>query len=198
MPHGHWQTLTFVVALRCDRIDAPCVFDGPINAKSFLAYVTHSLVPTLKPRDVVVMDNPSSHKGAAIRKAICTTGARLLLLPAYSPDLTPIEQVFAKLKHLMRKAAERRVEARLKLSGQLLDCFPPDECSQYLVKLGYASNQRHPALADPSAPQHERSEAELTGLKIYRPQPAVRRNNSCSAFQTTSLSISVWRAIHCR
>ncbi len=140
VPHGHWKTLTFVAALRCDRIDAPCVFDGPINAESFLAYVTHSLAPTLKPRDVVVLDNLSSHKGAAIRKAVRAAGARLLFLPAYSPDLNPIEQVFAKLKHLMRKAAEQTVEATWKRSGQLLDCFPPDECSRYLANSGYASS----------------------------------------------------------
>lgn len=111
VPHGHWKTLTFIAALRCDKIEAPCVFDGPINADSFLAYVTHILVPTLKPRDIVVLDNLSSHKGDAVRKIIRAAGARLLFLPPYSPDLNPIEQVFVKLKHLMRKAAERTVEA---------------------------------------------------------------------------------------
>ena len=139
IPHGHWKTLTFVAALRCDRIDAPCVFDGPINADSFLAYVTHVLVPTLKPRDVVVLDNLSSHKGDAVRKAVRAVGARLLFLPPYSPDLNPIEQVFAKLKHLMRKAAERTVEATWKRSGKLLECFQSDECGRYLVNSGYAS-----------------------------------------------------------
>ena len=139
IPHGHWKTLTFVAALRCDRIDAPCVFDGPINADSFLAYVTHVLVPTLKPRDVVVLDNLSSHKGDAVRKAVRAVGARLLFLPPYSPDLNPIEQVFAKLKHLMRKAAERTLEATWKRSGKLLECFQSDECGRYLVNSGYAS-----------------------------------------------------------
>ena len=139
VPHGHWKTLTFIAALRNDRIDAPCVFDGPINAESFLAYVQHELVPTLKPRDIVVLDNLSSHKGDAVRKAIRAVGARLLFLPPYSPDLNPIEQVFAKLKHLMRKAAERTVEATWRRSGQLLDRFSPDECGRYLVNSGYAS-----------------------------------------------------------
>ncbi len=125
--------------MRCDGIAASFVYDGPINAESFLAYVTHVLVPTLKPRDIVVLDNLSSHKGEAVRNIIRAAGARLLFLPPYSPDLNPIEQVFAKLKHLMRKAAERSVEATWKRSGQLLDCFPPDECSRYIVNSGYAS-----------------------------------------------------------
>ena len=114
------------------------MFDGPINAESFLTYVTHVLLPTLKPRDIVVLDNLGSHKGEAARNIIRATGARLLFLPSYSPDLNPIEQVFAKLKHLIRKATGRTVEATWKRSGQLLDCFPPDECSRYLVNSGYA------------------------------------------------------------
>lgn len=104
VPYGHWRTMTFLAALRCDRIDAPCVLDQPINAQSFTDYVEQCLVPTLSPGDVVIMDNLSSHKKPAIRRAIKAVGARLLFLPPYSPDLNPIEQVFAKLKHLMRKA----------------------------------------------------------------------------------------------
>jgi transposase len=117
VPHGHWQTMTFIAALRYDRIDAPCMFDGPINAQSFQAYVNQVLVPTLKPRDIVILDNLGSHKGEAVRAAIRAVGARLIFLPPYSPDLNPIEQVFAKLKHLMRRAAERTVEATWKRSG---------------------------------------------------------------------------------
>lgn len=139
-PYGHWKTLTFLAALRCDRIDAPYVFDGPINAQNFLAYVNHQLVPTLKPRDIVVLDNLGSHKGTAVRTAIRAVGARLVFLPPYSPDLNPIEQVFAKLKHLMRKAAERTVEATWKRTGELLDYFRPDECGRYLQNSGYASS----------------------------------------------------------
>ena len=139
VPYGHWKTMTFVAALRCNRIDAPCVFNGPINARSFLAYITQALVPTLKPGDIVVLDNLSSHKGNAVRTAIRAVGARLVFLPPYSPDLNPIEQVFAKLKHLMRKAAERTMEATWRRSGEVLTRFAPDECARYLQNSGYAS-----------------------------------------------------------
>src|SRR5919206_436724 len=110
VPHGRWRTLTFLAALRRDRIDAPCVIDGPINGESFLAYVEQLLVPTLSPGDIVIIDNLGSHKGKAVRRAIRAAGAKLLFLPKYSPDLNPIEQVFAKLKHLLRKAAARTIE----------------------------------------------------------------------------------------
>ena len=138
-PHGHWKTMTFLAALRCDRITAPWVLDGPINGDAFRTYVERVLVPTLKPGDIVVMDNLGSHKGKAVRAAIRAAGARLLFLPPYSPDLNPIEQVFAKLKHLMRKAAERTVEATWKRIGRLLDQFTPDECQNYFVNAGYVS-----------------------------------------------------------
>jgi transposase len=139
VPHGRWRTLTFLAALRCDRIDAPCVIDGPINGESFLAYVEQVLVPALKPGDVVIIDNLGSHKGKAVRRAIRAAGAKLFFLPPYSPDLNPIEQVFAKLKTLLRKAAERSVEATWKRIGALLPCFTPQECANYLVNSGYAS-----------------------------------------------------------
>ncbi len=138
-PHGHWKTMTFLAALRVDRITAPWVLDGPINGDAFRTYVEKVLIPTLKPGDIVVMDNLGSHKGKAVRAAIQGVGARLLFLPPYSPDLNPIEQVFAKLKHLMRKAAERTVEATWKRVGHLLDQFSPDECQNYFVNAGYAS-----------------------------------------------------------
>lgn len=138
-PFGKWKTLTFLAALRCDRIDAPCVLDGPINGQLFTAYVEQFLVPTLAPGDIVIMDNLGSHKGQAVRKAIRSAGAKLLFLPPYSPDLNPIEQVFAKLKLLLRKAAERTVEATWQRIGQLLDAFPPSECANYLRNSGYAS-----------------------------------------------------------
>jgi transposase len=140
VPHRHWRTLTFLAALRCNRIDAPCVVDGPINGLSFLAYVEQVLVPTLKPGDVVIMDNLGSHKRQAIRRAIRAVGAKLLFLPPYSPDLNPIEQVFAKLKTLLRKADERTVEATWRRIGELLDAFTPNECANYLKNAGYASN----------------------------------------------------------
>jgi transposase len=110
VPHGHWKTMTFLAALRCDKITAPCVMDGPINGRSFRAYVEQFLIPTLKPGDVVILDNLGSHKGQAVREAIRKAGAKLFFLPPYSPDLKPIEQVFAKLKTLLRKAAERTIE----------------------------------------------------------------------------------------
>jgi len=138
-PFGKWRTLTFLAALRHDRIDAPCVLDGPINGQSFTAWVEQFLVPTLKPGDIVIMDNLGSHKGVAVRQAIRAAGARLLFLPPYSPDLNPIEQVFAKLKLLLRKAAERSVDATWQRIGALLDAFPPDECANYLRNSGYAS-----------------------------------------------------------
>ncbi len=130
----------FLAALRCDRIEAPWVLDGPINGESFRTYVDQVLAPTLKPGDVVILDNLGSHKGKAVRRAIRASGARLLFLPPYSPDLNPIEQVFAKLKHLMRKAKERTVDATWKRTGSLLETFKSSECKNYLVNAGYASS----------------------------------------------------------
>ena len=137
--HGRWRTLTFLAALRSDRIDAPCVIDGPINGESFLAYVEQVLVPALKPGDIVIIDNLGSHKGNAVRRAIRAAGAKLFFLPPYSPDLNPIEQVFAKLKTLLRKAAERTVEATWQRIGALLSAFSPTECANYFTNAGYAS-----------------------------------------------------------
>ena len=139
VPHGHWQTMTFLAALRHDRIDAPFVLEGPINGQSFRIYIEQVLLPTLQPGDVVILDNLGSHKGKAVREAIRSVNARLLFLPPYSPDLNPIEQVFSKLKALLRKAAERTVEATWKRIGQLLNHFTPQECANYFVNSGYAS-----------------------------------------------------------
>lgn len=139
VPHGHWRTMTFLAALRHDGITAPCVVDGPINGTIFGAYVEQILVPTLKPGDIVVMDNLGSHKSCAVRRLISQAGARLLFLPPYSPDLNPIEQVFAKLKTLLRKAEERTVEGVWRRIGDLLECFSPSECANCLRNSGYAS-----------------------------------------------------------
>ena len=139
VPYGHWRTMTFIAALRHDRIDAPFVFDQPINGDCMLAWVEQVLCPTLQARDVVVMDNLSSHKRPEIRRAIRQTGAQLIFLPPYSPDLNPIEQMFAKLKHLLRKAAERTHEATWRKIGTLLNAFTPNECANYLANSGYAS-----------------------------------------------------------
>jgi transposase len=139
VPHNHWKTLTFIAALRADRVDAPWVIDGPINGELFALYVERILVPTLAKGDVVILDNLGSHKGKAARHAIRQAGAHLLFLPAYSPDLNPIEQLFAKLKHLMRKAEPRTIEETWRKVGHLLDLFAPSECSNYLTNAGYAS-----------------------------------------------------------
>jgi transposase len=136
-PFGRWKTMTFIAALRHDRIDAPCLFDGPINGQAFLAYVETFLVPTLKPGDVVILDNLGSHRGKAVRKAIRAVGARLLFLPKYSPDLNPIEQVFSKLKHLLRKAQARSYDALLEATDKLLDTYAPEECANYFQNSGY-------------------------------------------------------------
>ena len=138
-PYGHWRTLTFLGALRHDRLAAPCVFDGPINGRSFRAYVEQQLVPILKPGDIVVMDNLGSHKSAAIIKMIHAAGAHLLFLPPYSPDLNPIEQAFAKIKHWMRAAQKRSIEDTWRHIGSLVATIQPDECSNYFANAGYAS-----------------------------------------------------------
>lgn len=139
VPQGRWRTLTFLAALRYDRIDAPCVIDGPINGASFLAYVEQMLLPALRPGDIVIIDNLGSHKGKAVRRLIRSIGAKLFFLPPYSPDLNPIEQVFAKLKTLLRKADQRTLEATWRQIGVLLREFPPHECANYLRNSGYAS-----------------------------------------------------------
>ena len=139
IPHGHWKTTTFVAGLRSTALTAPCVIDGPMNGNAFLAYVEQVLGPTLKPGDIVVLDNLSAHKVPGIREAIEAAGAKLLYLPPYSPDFNPIEQLFAKLKALLRKAAERSVEGLWNRIARLLDAFPPDECANYFRNAGYAS-----------------------------------------------------------
>jgi transposase len=138
-PHGHWRTLTFLGALRSDRLTAPCVFDGPINGQCFRAYVEQLLVPAIEPGDIVVMDNLGSHKSAAIRHMIRAAGARLWYLPPYSPDLNPIEQAFAKIKHWMRQARKRTVDDTWRHIGKLVADIQPDECRNYFVNAGYAS-----------------------------------------------------------
>ncbi len=137
IPHGHWKTSTFVAGLRLNGIAAPFVLDGPINRDAFQAYIDQVLVPELRPGEVVVMDNLSSHKGLAVRRAIEAAGASLLYLPPYSPDFNPIENAFAKLKALLRKAAERTVGALWDRIGVVLDAFTPTECANYFRAAGY-------------------------------------------------------------
>ena len=137
VPHGRWKTTTFVAGLRASGMVAPFVLDGPINRAAFEAYVEKVLVPELRPGDVVILDNLSSHKGARVRALIEAAGASLLYLPPYSPDFNPIENAFAKLKALLRKAAERTVEGLWTTIGSLLDAFTPGECANYFAAAGY-------------------------------------------------------------
>ena len=138
-PYGHWNTMTFVAALRHDRIEAPWLVARPMNGATFRLYVENVLCPTLQPNDIVAMDNLGSHRSQAVRAAIRQAGAKLFLLPKYSPDLNPIEQVFAKLKHLLRKACARSREAISKAIGELLNNYSPTECEAYIRNSGYGS-----------------------------------------------------------
>jgi transposase len=137
IPHGHWKTTTFVAALRTSGMVAPMVLDGPINGIAFQAYVDQVLVPELEPGDIVVMDNLGSHKGTGIRAAIEAAGASLLYLPPYSPDFNPIENAFAKLKAMLRKAAERTVDGLWNAIGRIIDTVTPEECTNYFAAAGY-------------------------------------------------------------
>jgi len=137
VPHGHWQTTTFVAALRSTGLTAPTVIDGAMNGDVFVAYVQQQLVPTLQPGDVVIMDNLSSHHRVDVRRAIETAGAELRYLPPYSPDFNPIEQAFAKLKQLIRSAKQRTVDGLWNFLGKAIDAFRPEECCNYIHHCGY-------------------------------------------------------------
>ena len=137
IPHGHWKTTTFIGALRLSGLSAPMVLDGPINGLWFQAYIDQVLVPTLSPGDVVIMDNLGSHKRPGIRAAIEAASASLLYLPPYSPDFNPIENAFAKLKALLRKAAERTVEGLWIAIGELIDLFSHNECRNFFTAARY-------------------------------------------------------------
>lgn len=137
IPHGHWSTTTFVAGLRLTGMVAPTVLDGPINGEAFQAYVDQVLVPELRQGDIVIMDNLGSHKGRAVRAAIEAVGAKLLYLPPYSPDFNPIENAFSKLKALLRKAAERTVDALWDTIGALIPAITPNECANFFVAAGY-------------------------------------------------------------
>jgi transposase len=137
VPHGHWKTTTFVGALRTSGMTAPMVLDGPMTGAWFLAYVEQVLVPTLGPGDVVILDNLPAHKIAAARKAIQAVGARLVFLPPYSPDFNPIENAFAKLKALLRKAAARTIDELWKAIAAAIEAFTPHECLNYFTAAGY-------------------------------------------------------------
>jgi transposase len=137
-PFGHWNTSTLIAALRHDGVVAPVVLDGAINGRAFLAWVQQFLAPVLQSGDIVLADNLGSHKVAGVREAIETRGATLLFLPPYSPDLNPIEQVFAKIKASIRRCEPRRRETLWKAIAGALNRFPADECRRYLRHCGYA------------------------------------------------------------
>jgi transposase len=137
VPHGHWKTTTFIGGLRLSGMTAPMVLDGPMTGEWFQAYVEQVLVPTLKPGDIVILDNLAAHKRAAARQAIEAVGARLLFLPPYSPDLNPIENAFAKLKALLRKAAARNIDQLWTAIADAIDTFRPIECANYFAAAGY-------------------------------------------------------------
>jgi transposase len=148
-PHGHRKTTTLVAGLRISGMVAPMVLDGPINGDWFEAYVTQVLIPELRPGDVVIMDNLSSHKRASVRERIQAVGARLMFLPPYSPDFNPIEKAFSRLKAMLRKIGERTVTGLWDLIGRLVDIFQPAECANYFSSCGYEPDRSKTALDDP-------------------------------------------------
>jgi transposase len=178
VPYGHWKTTTFVAGLRLDRVVAPLVLDGPINAQAFEAYVEQFLAPTLRPGDIVIMDNLSSHKGPRISALIEAVGAKLLYLPPYSPDLNPIEKLFAKLKALLRKAAERTVEGLWQAIGECLDHFSPRECANYFSASGYEPTRTESALSlrrFKSSPTSPTSQIRVLTISVERKTPTFPR-----------------------
>jgi transposase len=139
IPHGHWKTMTFIAGLRCDRLTAPWVIDGPVNADIFEHYIETQLAPTLNKGDVVVLDNLPAHKRDSIRRIVGKRGAWLLFLPPYSPDFNPIELAFSKFKAHMKRLKPRTVDELWKAAGVVCDLFKPDECRNFFAADGYAS-----------------------------------------------------------
>lgn len=137
IPHGHWQTTTFVAGLRLGGLDAAMLLDGPMDGAAFVDYVEQVLGPALSPGDIVVMDNLPAHKVGGVRESIEAVGAMLVYLPPYSPDLNPIEMAFAKLKALLRKAAARSIEALWDAVAEALRCFTPQDCANFFAAAGY-------------------------------------------------------------
>lgn len=139
-PHGHWHSSTFIAALRVDRLEAPWLLDGPMNSAAFLIYIETILGPTLQPGDIVICDNLSSHKNAAVSECIQAAGATLRYLPPYSPDLNPIELAFAKLKAFMRKSAARSFDALIEAVSQSIDLYPSHQCKGFFKHASYATD----------------------------------------------------------
>jgi len=139
VPHGHWKTTTFIGGLTTQGFIAPMVLDGPVNAAAFTAYIQQVLAKETRPGDLLVLDNLSSHKTAAVQATLTSCRIDYLYLPPYSPDLNPIENAFSKLKRLVRTAAERTVEGLWSAIGKLIDSFRPNECANYIRHCGYAA-----------------------------------------------------------
>lgn len=188
--------MTFLGALRNDRLAAPCVFDGPINGQCFRAYVEQQLVPVLKPGDIVIMDNLGSHKATAIRSAIKAAGARLWFLPPYSPDLNPIEQAFSKIKHWMRQAQKRTMEETWRHIGALVQTIQPDECANYLENAGYVSVKRSNALGRkrPHCVMRGSMLQSSTDGSIFRSIPSNMSSTNSINLSDASTARSTWRA----
>ena len=140
VPFGHWNTQTFIAGLSHDGLIAPWVLDGAMNGPSFEKYVEHRLAPALRPGQIVIADNLSSHKSQRVQVLLNAQGNALIFLPPYSPDLNPIEMAFSKLKTLLRKGAARTYEALWKLVGSVCDLFPPTECQNYFKAAGYGGD----------------------------------------------------------
>lgn len=138
VPHGHWQSATFIAALRHDRLTAPWLLDGPMDGAAFLTYLREVLVPELRPGDVVICDNLATHKVKGVAETIASAGASLLYLPPYSPDLNPIELAFAKLKTALRQAAQRSFDGLVEALREVLPTFSPRHCSNFLLHANYA------------------------------------------------------------
>ena len=188
VPHGHWNTSTFIAGLRQDGLVAPCVFNGAINGELFLAYVEQVLVPTLTGGDVVVMDNLGSHKVAGVRKAIEAVGPRFLYLPSYSPDLNPIEQAFTKFKALLRAKALRTVEALWNALGDIVACFSPAECANFLRNAGYS------LALSPATPDRDPVGLRMGGEPPLQLPESVSSSSSGEArpFFRITLRITLW------
>lgn len=137
-PFGHWCTQTFIAGLRCDGLTAPWLIDRPMNRQIFETWIETQLAPTLRPGDVVILDNLSSHKSEKAKAILKERGAWLLFLPPYSPDLNPIEMAFAKLKAHLRRIGARTIDALWRAIGNICDLYSPDECWNYLKAAGYA------------------------------------------------------------
>ena len=185
-PHGHWKTSTFIAGLTLRGMIAPFLLDRPINRVAFETYVEKVLIPELRPADIVVIDNLSSHKGAGVRQRIEAAGAERRFLPPYSPDLNPIEMAFAKLKALLRKAAERTVDGLWNAIARILDTFHPQECRNYFAAAGYDPTRSDNALTKDPTPWRRRSGRRLRRLSSRQTGRLPPPNSASSLVEKSS------------